>query len=238
MKNNILILLISILFIGCSLNPIAKPSIDMSTTPTIQVPKKKIAVKRKKGTLYSRQGASLFADKKDLQIGDILQVIVSESIKNDSKDSRTTSKTATSGMGGGILSPTTGVTLATGAQKTVDKFNNNFGVGFSSNTANTFAGSANSKVDEKFTTTISVIIEQTYQNGNYFVKGSKEMLIDEQKQDIIISGVIRPYDITPENAVYSHQLANLKIKYVKEGEEKDVLHKSWGTKFLELIWPF
>ena len=43
--------------------------------------------------------------------------------------------------------------------------------------------------------TISAIIEETYQNGNYYIKGSKEMLIEGQKQKIIVSGVIRPYDI-------------------------------------------
>ena len=50
--------------------------------------------------------------------------------------------------------------------------------------------------------------------------------------------MIRPYDITPENTIYSHQLANLKIKYVKDGEENDGNHKSWGTKVLETVWPF
>ena len=37
------------------------------------------------------------------------------------------------------------------------------------------------------------------------------MLINGEKQNIKISGVIRPYDITPENTVNSSQLANLKF---------------------------
>ena len=55
---------------------------------------------------------------------------------------------------------------------------------------------------------------------------------------IAISGVIRPYDITPENTVVSSQIANLKILYKKNGEEVDTLEKSWGTKIIETIWPF
>jgi flagellar L-ring protein precursor FlgH len=234
MKHNSFIVL-SIIFIitGCS-----KPTIDMDVRPTIQVPKQTITTNRKKGTLYSRQGTSLFADKKDLQVGDILQIIVSESVKNDTKGARNLAKTGTSTLGGGMFSPAKGVTLGSTSQNRLNKFNNSLGIGFSSTSTSSLAGSASSKVDEKFTTTISVIIEQTYQNGNYFVKGSKEMLIDEQKQTIAISGVIRPYDITPENTIYSHQLANLKIKYIKDGEEVDSLHKSWGSKILEYIWPF
>jgi flagellar L-ring protein precursor FlgH len=223
------------LFVGCSKST---TSINMDATPNIQIPKKAVAVHRKKGALYSRQGASLFADKKDLQIGDILQVIVQEALKNDSKGSRAIKKNSATSLGGGLMTPITGVSLGGRSQRATNKVNETFGVGFKANTANSFAGSASSKVDEKFTTTISVIIEQTYQNGNYFVKGSKEMLIDGQKQSMSISGVIRPYDKTPENTVYSHQLANLKIKYVKGGEENDSNHKAWGTELIETIWPF
>ena len=230
---NILILLLAIILIGCN-----EPTIDMTVKPEVQVPKKSVAVKRKKGALYSRQGASLFADKKDLQIGDILQVIVEESLKNDSKGSRTTGKDTTTSLGGGLMTPLTGVTLGANTQKVADKVNSTLGVGFGSTSSNSFSGSATSKVDETFATTISVIIEQTYQNGNYFVHGSKEMLIDGQKQTMAINGVIRPYDITPENTVYSHQLANLKIKYIKDGEEDETNHKGWGTKIIENIWPF
>ena len=234
MKNSLLALSILLLLTGCS----KQASIDINTSPKIQVPKKTTPLKRKSGSLYSRQGSSLFADKKDLQVGDILQVIVEESLKNDSKGSRSTSKDTTTKLGGGVFSPATGVTLQGGATDLVAKANSNIGIGFDATTANSFSGSATSKVDEKLTTTISVIIEQTYQNGNYFVKGSKEMLIDGQKQVMAISGVIRPYDISPDNTVYSYQLANLKILYKKDGEEVDDLHKGWGTKAIESIWPF
>ena len=128
-----------------------------------------------------------------------------ESFKNDSKDSRAIKKNTATSLGGGLMTSLTGVTLNNKSQKITDKINQTFGVGFKSTTANSFAGSINSKVDEKFSTTISVIIEQTYQNGNYFVKGSKEMLIDGQKQSMSISGVIRPYDISPENTIYSQE---------------------------------
>ena len=64
------------------------------------------------------------------------------------------------------------------------------------------------------------------------------MLIDEQKQEIIIAGVIRPYDISPENSILSSQIANLKVLYKKDGEEQDVMHEKWGSKLLKMLWPF
>jgi len=236
MKYNILSFIFIIIFTGCSNSEI---NIDLEKKSKLQIPKQQKIVVRKNGSLYSRQGTSLFADKKDLQIGDILQVVVQETLKNNSKGSRSSKKGNTAALGGGIMTPTvpTGI-LSSSAKKLTNTVNRNVGIDFKSTSSNTFAGTATSAVDEKFSTTISVIIEQIYQNGNYFVRGSKEMLIDGQKQFLGISGIIRPYDISPENTVYSHQLANLKIKYKKDGEENEVNHKNWGTKIIETIWPF
>ena len=231
MINSIIALSFTLLmFNGCSKN-----EIDIDKKPQMQVIKKVAPIQKKKGTLYSRKGASLFSDKKDLQVGDIIQIMIEETLTNDSSNSRTTGRTNSSSLGAGIFAPATGVTSTLG---TANKLNSATGLGFSSTSTNAFKGSATSAADEEFTTTISAIIEQTYQNGNYFIKGSKEMLINGQKQNIKISGVIRPYDISPDNTVYSYQLANLKILYEKDGEEMDSLSKPWGSKILETIWPF
>jgi len=216
-------------FTGCA----TKPKIDVDTTPKMQVPKQVVPTIQRKGALYSRRGASLFADKKDLQVGDIIQILIAETLTNDSTNERDLKKSNSTSIGGGVFTAPT-----VGGQNSMKKLNRSLGVGFSSTTNNKFSGSAETKVDEEFTTTISAIIEQTYQNGNYFIKGSKEMLINGEKQNIKISGVIRPYDITPENTVESSQLANLKILYEKDGEDNNALKKGWGTKLIEAISPF
>jgi flagellar L-ring protein precursor FlgH len=234
MKHNTLILTVfSMLFLfGCS----AKPQIDIDTTPKMQKPKTVAPAQKRKGALYSRKGASLFADKKDLQLGDIIQVYIEESLTNDSTDSREITRDNTTAIGGGLFTPPG--TGSTGPTRIAKNLNNALGMGFNSESSSDFKGESTSTADEEFTTTISAIIEQTYQNGNYFIKGSKEMLINGQKQTIKISGVIRPYDISPENTVYSYQLANLKVLYEKEGSEIDALEKGWGTKLIETISPF
>jgi len=230
-------LTIAILFTACSSKD--DVSINLNEKPKEQI-KLQQKEKRKsfKGSLYSQQGTSLFADKKDLQIGDILQVNIEESLKNNSKNSKDLSKSNTSALGGGIVAPTTGVTASAAVLSRLAKINNGIGIGFNTNSNSTFKGSSSSKVDEKFSTVVSVVISEIYQNGNYFIKGTKELLINEQKQKIAISGVIRPYDISPTNTVLSSQIANLKILYKKDGEENNSLNKSWGTKIIEAIWPF
>ena len=236
--SSLIVLFIGILFffIGCG----AKPTINLDKKPDNQFPQivQKQPETAMKGSLYSRAGTSLFADKKDLQIGDILQVNISESLTKDSSTSKALSKKGSTSLSGGIVTPITGVVNTQGTTDRINQINNAIGVGFESGSANTFTGSAKTSADEEFETVISVVITNVYQNGNYFIKGSKEMLINDEKQSIAISGVIRPYDISPENTVLSSQIANLKILYDKKGDEADALEKPWGSKLLEKIWPF
>ncbi len=241
MKFKVIVQLLSIFgvilfFTACAQD---EPKINLKEKPTKQIPLHiKKPTKHYKGTLYSQSGSSLFADKKDLQVGDILQVNISETLKNDTKNSRALSKKNSSSLGGGVFAPVKGVTNAAGTTARINKINNALGIGFNSTSTNTFNGSATTKVDEKFSTIISVVITQIFQNGNYFIEGTKELLINEQKQKIAISGIIRPYDISPDNTVLSSQIANLKILYKKDGEDKNSMKKPWGTKLLETIWPF
>ena len=232
MSKYIILPILSILFVGCSSS---NQTIDIQQKPKLQVPKKIEPIVRKKGSLYTRRGPSLFSDKKDLQVGDIIQVEIQEGLSNSSKDNIKSSKNSTTGIGMGLFSSPRKDTMAGTITSELNKVTN---IGFNSSTGNSFNGKAETTNDEEFTTTISAIITQIYQNGNYFIEGSKEMLINGQKQIIKISGLIRPYDITPENSIYSSQLANLKVLYDKKGEEMDSIKKPWGSRAIESIWPF
>jgi len=233
MSKIVYLVLITVFFVGC-----AKEELDFEQ-PTIQIPKEQPKPITNKGSLYSSRGGSLFADKKDLQIGDIIQVVINEALQADTSSSRKTSRNTAGNFNGGIMAPNAGNTNPSNTVNSVaNKFTSVLGFDATVGSDSSFSGKAESEIDETFETTVSVIIEQTYQNGNYFIKGSKEMLIDGQNQEIILSGVIRPYDISPENSIMSSQIANLKVLYRKDGEEKDALRTPWGTKILKALWPF
>ena len=239
MKAKLLVLIsLPILYSGCvNKHPNAK-DIEFDAKPVTQVPKQYPQPKVNKGSLYSMQGASLFADKKDLQVGDIIQVNIFEELDSSSDNSRDLSTNRNSSFGGGVAAPIGDNVLGNTASKVVNKFNRNLGVNVTTGSSSSDSGSASSAFSESFETTVSAIIQEIYQNGNYMIKGTKEILIEGQKQEIILTGIIRPYDISSENSVTSNQIANLKILYNKDGDEADVLETPWGTKLLRKIWPF
>lgn len=229
------LLIIPFLFVGCVTK---QPEIKFDK-PKLQVPKAAPVIKKNKGSLYSMRGPSLFADKKDLQVGDIIQVKISESLNSKTNAKREMSSDRNSNLGGGMLSQIDANTpLSSSVQKYTDKFNSYAGINFGTESSSENTGEVKTNLSETFATTVSAIIEETYQNGNYLVRATKEMLIDGQKQSLVLTGIIRPYDITPENSVTSSQVANLKVLYIKDGEEQDVMRTPWGTRLIKKFWPF
>ena len=235
MKNILFLFIISLLFTSCG--ALTEPKIDF-TKPPQQVTKEPPVVRKNKGSLYSVQGTSLFADKKDLQVGDIIQVVISEGITQKSNNKRELTSDRKNEFGGGMFASMGTDRLNSTVGRVTDKANSVFGVNFNTESSDSDKGKVKTQVNEKFDTKISAIIDETYQNGNYFIKGNKEVIIDGQKQEIVITGVIRPYDITSDNSVNSSQIANLKMIYKKDGSEADLLQVPWGTKILRAIWPF
>lgn len=234
MSSKYLLILIPLLFVGCARD---NEKLEFKK-PQLQVPKPAPVVKRNKGSLYSVKGPSLFADKKDLQIGDIIQVQIDESLSSNTNNKREVSSDRTNSLGGGLLSATAGNTLGGVTADVAKNVNPLLGVDFGTTTTTANNGEAKTSLSESFSTNVSAIIEEIYQNGNYFIKGTKEIMIDGQKQALTLTGVIRPYDITSDNAVPSSQIANLQILYEKNGEEQDVLHVPWGLRIIQMFWPF
>lgn len=227
------VLILPFLFTACFQEPEIK-----FEKPKSQVIKPLPVVKKNKGSLYSVKGPSLFADKKDLQVGDLIQIQISESMSSDTSNSRDLTADRGTSLGGGLFSNSNGNTLGGTVSNLASKANSVLGVDFGTTSSSSTSGDVSTSLSEEFSTTVSAIIEETYQNGNYYIEGFKELLIDGQKQSLMISGVIRPYDITSDNSVTSSQIANLKILYVKDGEEQDVMHVPWGLKIIQKFWPF
>ncbi|MDD3505979.1 MAG: flagellar basal body L-ring protein FlgH, partial [Sulfurimonas sp.] len=76
------------------------------------------------------------------------------------------------------------------------------------------------------------------ENGNYFISGKRDILVDDQKHIIKIGGVIRPYDIDQYNRINSSQISEAKILYKTEGDVDRATKQGWGTKIIQAVWPF
>ena len=187
------------------------------------------------GSVFGQGDNPLFSDHKAMHVNDIVTVLITESAKSSNTASRALSKTDSLTLGGGAA-------VNNGTSSTVDKYvnklNNIANVGFSADSGSTFSGAGSTSKDASFTTTISARIIKVMQNGNYFIEGRREIMIDNEKQIIQLSGVIRPYDIDQDNLIQSSQIADAKIFYGNQGDMDRTTQRGWGSKIANAVWPF
>ena len=222
------IVMVGILFVGCSTHPV-DPKMDMK--PPVYVEQLPSSTKQQTisnpGSIFGQGENPLFADLKAMNPNDIVTVVISESIAQSSDGKKTISENSNDKLGAGIFSGIGGTVL-----NKVGK------IGFDAGSTNSYTGSGKNTRNESFTTTISARIIKILKNGNYFIAGNRELLVNGEKQIVQISGVIRPYDIDQKNTIDSKYIADAKILYKTEGEIDRATNKPWGSKYVESIWPF
>lgn len=218
---------------GCT--PSADPHIDMKPPAYVEQlpPKQRTNETLSPGSLYGRGQNPLFADRKAMNVNDLVTIVISENTSQSSSGSHSTSKDSTTSLGAGVFSAG-----AKGLANVAGKLNKLGDIGFSAGNSNEFSGSGSTKRSENFTTTITARIVKVLNNGNYFIEGNKEILVNGEKQIIQITGVIRPYDISQNNQIDSKYVADAKISYKTQGDIDKATRKPWGTKLMEAIWPF
>lgn len=80
-----------------------------------------------------------------------------------------------------------------------------------------FAGKGTINRTGKLAAQITVTVTGITGNGELLVSGKQVILVNEEKQEIALSGRVRPYDILANNTVLSTRLADATISYVGEG---------------------
>ncbi|GHS86854.1 flagellar L-ring protein [Campylobacterota bacterium] len=222
------------LFLGCSKS--LDPQIDFKPPEYVQeMPSKDEEDMAHLGSLFGRGDNPLFSDRKAMKINDILTVLIVERAQSNSSGNRQLNKTQQSELGPAAV--TYAGTSKNGGTLARD-INNGIGFGVTMNSNSQFSGGGSTTRTENFTTTISARIVKVMQNGNYFIEGRREILIDDEKQIIQLSGVVRPDDVMQNNTISSSYIADAKISYRTEGDIKRNTKQGWGAKFIEAISPF
>ena len=188
------------------------------------------------GSIFGQGENPLFSDHKAMHVNDIVRVVISENATSSNVAAKSLSKDSSTDLNTGLIS--TGANTSSTLSKYANKLNRLGNIGFNAGSNSTFDGSGSATKDASFTTTVSARIVKILQNGNYFIAGKRELLIDKQKQIIQISGVIRPYDIDQFNKIDSAQMSEAKISYKTQGDIDQSTQQGWGTKLVQSVWPF
>ena len=227
--NLLLAVLIGVLLGGCTSYPTIEPvNTKPMGSPTISTPSPEMAAAGPPDemSLWSETTlmGDLFSDTKARRIGDIVTIQVSESSSAQNTASTDTDREP---------SLSAGIQEFFGADVSkLDNFNVRGGM------ESDFEGSGSTSRSGDLKAFITARVVEVLPGGNLKVIGSREILVNNEKQLMTIYGVVRPRDISNDNVVLSSFVSDARIAYSGAGIVDDRQRPGWMANTLNTIWPF
>ena len=184
----------------------------------------------KTGAIYQQGQSGLFsADRRARKVGDILTVDFNEVFAATKAQSAASSKADSFELGlpVGLPNILTGG-LAKGKAENA----------LTASTAQSFNGSGNAGLSNSLTGRLAVTVVRIFKNGHMGILGQKELTLNNGKEYIRVSGIVRPEDISAGNTVPSNRLADAQISYTGAGNIADSSKPGWLSRTMRAISPF
>lgn len=183
-------------------------------------------------SLWRAGASSFFNDARASKIGDIVTVEVTIADQAQMANSSTRSRTG---------SRQTGVTGLLGFENSLDKVLPNAVdpenlIGFDS--ARNSAGQGQITRNESIRMTVAALVTQVLPNGNFVVAGRQEVRVNGEVRELLVSGIVRPQDVSAANTVRSTQMAEARISYGGRGFISQAQNPPAGQQVLDILLPF
>jgi flagellar L-ring protein precursor FlgH len=162
------------------------------------------------GSLWNAGGrlGNLARDDKGAQVGDLVTINILES---------TTASASGTAKAARTFSASSGLNAFYGPIKSAAKLTNLF----SPTSQNSLNGSATTASSHTLSTDLTGTVVKVLPNGYLVVQAARDVYIDNQRQHVIVRGVVRPSDLSPENNVASSAVANLQVEVEGKGVISD-----------------
>ena len=192
------------------------------------LPPPPIPADQSNGSIYQAgRDVALFEDVKARRVGDLVTIRLVE--QTDASKSSSTSTTKETDVE--IANPTlfgrpvtkNGVPILSG----------------SLDSDQAFSGTGDSSQSNSLQGSITVTIAEQLSNGYLVVRGEKWVALNQGREFIRISGIVRPVDINPDNTILSSQVADARIAYGAKGALADANRMGFLARFFNHPWvPF
>jgi flagellar L-ring protein precursor FlgH len=185
-----------------------------------------------RASLWSGTRQSLLGDRRAMQPGDILTVVIEideqAEISNASDRSRSGSQNL--GVPDFIGFP--------------QRLNNRLPEGASSerlvgiNSTSSSSGDGSVRRNEKLTLRIAATVVEQLPNGVLSISGTQELRVNFELRELLVTGYVRPADISRQNEVTYDKIASARVSYGGRGQITDVQQPRYGQQILDAVLPF
>jgi flagellar L-ring protein FlgH len=220
-------LMLVFIFTGC-VSP--KPeNIRPDNVVVPQIAKPRPAV----GSIWPGESSNnlICTNKRARYINDIVTIIVSETVSGGNKATTNTSRDA---------STSHAISALLGIDNYILARNPSMGesISLGGTSANSLKGAGDTSRSSTLSASVSARVIKVFDNGNLLIEGKRQMTVNAEDQFIVVSGIVRPEDITANNTVASQYMADARIIYTGEGVVNDKMRPGWLTRTMDWVWPF
>ncbi len=107
---------------------------------------------------------------------------------------------------------------------------------FDAGSSTEFKGSGTTNRRGSLTAMITARVTEVLPNGDLVLEGVREVDINGDRQVVVLTGVVRPADLSPDNIVLSPRVGQLRIRYFGQGLIKDNLRPGWLVRILNKLF--
>lgn len=179
----------------------------------------------------TRAENDLYRDIRAFQPMDLLTILVSES--DEGKKAADTETKGTSSV-------LAGITHFLGLESYIKRANNAADPAalVQASTANNFKGEGTTDRKGELTAKISAMVVEVLPSGILRIEGEKIIAVNNEEQVMVISGLVRPRDVSSENEVQSGKIANMRVDYYGKGVLGEAQYGGWLGRAMRVVWPF
>jgi len=193
---------------------------------------------KKNGTIYQADySVSLYQDRVARRIGDILTIRLEEATQGQKAAQTKTDKISLldTNVGSMMNNPSTNaggtvrpVLFGQAAQALIFNMGSNM----------RFDGKGQTNQSNRLTGTISVTVVRVLSNNNLVIQGESWVLINQGREYVRLTGIVRPEDIDGNNVVSSQRIANARISYSGNGQVGNVSRGGFLTQLFTKFFPY
>ncbi len=205
----------------------SREALAMSTTP---MPNDISSRRSSDGaSLWTAGRSSLLGDRRAQTAGDILTVVIEiddeAEVSASSGRNRSGSETMTVGALLGIpqLGPFAQVDLAPGV---------------STSSSSASSGDGTTRRNEKLTLRVAATVVGQLPNGVLQIQGSQEVRVNYEMRELLVTGFVRPEDISRQNEIPYDKIASARISYGGRGQITDMQQPRYGQQIVDAVLPF
>ena len=162
--------------------------------------------------------ASIYSDRKAVKVGDVLTVVIVESATSTSTastDAKKDTKTEVSPGVGPWIKNIPGFQYSGGDQ---------------------LKASGSTSRATTFTARMTVTVKKINANGNFEIEGTRFVQTNREKEEIKLTGTVRPQDIATDNTVLSSSIADAKITHTGSGPIGSRQKEGLVTRILRILF--